>query len=84
MTSNMGRDQRQPSITGRDNYIILKALAYAIKTIRNLPASRQERADMKDMECLLLYWTRDFPVFLDEAEAHINVVALHQPLDRPT
>ena len=42
MTSNMSRNRRQPSITGRDNYIILKALAYAIKTIQSLPENRQE------------------------------------------
>ena len=35
--------------TGRDSYIIPKALAYAIATIQNLPDGQQEFGDMADM-----------------------------------
>lgn len=40
-------------ITGRDNYIILKALAYAIAVIEALPIERQEGSDCADMRDLL-------------------------------
>jgi hypothetical protein len=40
-------------ITGRDDDIMIKALAYAIATITNLPAIRQEASDCEDMVDLL-------------------------------
>jgi hypothetical protein len=36
-------------ITGRDTYIIAKALIYAITYIQSLPERRQEWSDMADM-----------------------------------
>jgi hypothetical protein len=41
------------NITGRDNIIIAKALAYAITTIDSLPRVRQEGSDRDDMLDLL-------------------------------
>ena len=44
--------QSQPAsheITGRDGYILAKALAYAIATIQSLPVIRQEASDCDDM-----------------------------------
>jgi hypothetical protein len=41
------------SVTGRDNYIIMNALAYAIEAISRLPERWQERSDQKDMIALL-------------------------------
>lgn len=38
------------SVTGRDGYIIAKALAYAFSTIERLPPRWQERSDMEDMK----------------------------------
>ncbi len=40
------------SITGRDTYIIAKALAYAIKTIESLPERWQEHSDYLDMKAI--------------------------------
>lgn len=40
-------------ITGRDDYILNKTLAYAITTIENLPKVRQESSDCDDMRALL-------------------------------
>ena len=40
-------------ITGRDSYIIVKALAYAIEAIDRLPFDAQERSDREDMIALL-------------------------------
>jgi hypothetical protein len=41
------------SVTGRDNYIIMNALAYAIEAIDRLPQRWQEWSDQKDMIALL-------------------------------
>jgi hypothetical protein len=41
-------------ITGRDNYIIGSALAYAIECINRLPDEWQEKSDKDDMEKLLI------------------------------
>lgn len=41
------------SVTGRDGYIINKALAYAISTIRALPKEQREESDAEDMLALL-------------------------------
>ncbi len=43
-----------PGVTGRDGYIIGKALAYAIATIDGLPEGQQERSDRDDMVAVLL------------------------------
>jgi hypothetical protein len=40
-------------ITGRDGYIICKALAYAIETIERLPQRWQELGDLEDMKLIL-------------------------------
>ncbi|WP_028713876.1 hypothetical protein [Paracoccus sp. J55] len=42
------------SVTGRDGYIAVKALVYAIAHIQSLPEDRQEYRDMLDM-CDLVY-----------------------------
>ena len=36
-------------VTGRDGYIVIQALLYAIARIQSLPADRQEWANMRDM-----------------------------------
>jgi hypothetical protein len=41
------------SVTGRDNYIIISALAYAIEAIDRLPQRWQEWSDRRDMIALL-------------------------------
>ena len=41
------------ALTGRDGYIIAKALAYAIAVIDRLPPELQERSDQDDMRQLL-------------------------------
>src|ERR1700728_1200770 len=41
------------SVTGRDRYIIVNALAYAIEAMDRLPQRWQERSDQKDMIALL-------------------------------
>lgn len=40
-------------ITGRDAYIMVKALGYAIASIAALPEDRQEESDCYDMRTLL-------------------------------
>lgn len=41
------------SITGRDGYILTRALAYAISAITALPTYLQARSDLADMQALL-------------------------------
>jgi hypothetical protein len=41
------------NVTGRDDYIIAKSLAYAISIIDALPQERQEGSDREDMARLL-------------------------------
>jgi hypothetical protein len=41
-------------ITGRDDYIITKALAYAIAFIDELPEDEQAASDRNDMAALLI------------------------------
>jgi hypothetical protein len=41
------------SITGRDAYIVAKALVYAVETIEALPERWQEWSDCQDMKAIL-------------------------------
>ena len=43
----------KPSVTGRDGYIMAKALAYAIAYIDSLPEEKREASDRNDMVALL-------------------------------
>ena len=45
--------ESKSDITGRDMYIVLQALAYAIETIERLPPECQEASEMEDMKALL-------------------------------
>jgi hypothetical protein len=38
----------------RDNFILAKALAYAIEAIESLPKNRQEWSDCQDMKAILV------------------------------
>ena len=73
--TNTNQNKAQ-SITGRDDMIINKALAYAILTIENLPRERQEQSDCDDMRALLVARTssaahRDH--VMQGARAHIGL-----------
>lgn len=41
------------NITGRDRYVLVKALVYAIAAIDSRPSDQQERSDRDDMARLL-------------------------------
>jgi len=72
-TPTRSRRARQVSVTGRDAFIIQKALAYAALCIEGLPSKRQEISDHDDMLGLLKFLAEDwFDYFLDGARAHIN------------
>lgn len=75
MTKNNTATPKAASVTGRDGYIIAKALAYAIARIQSLPDDRQEYGDMLDM-CALLH-ERDLPqstldMILLDVERHVQ------------
>ena len=60
-------------ITGRDSYIILKALAYASITIERLPDAFQERSDRMDMIAILNATAGESAnYFLTTARSHIE------------
>jgi hypothetical protein len=46
-------DSGKPSVTGRDDYLIAKALLYAIAFIESLPEQQRELSDRDDMVALL-------------------------------
>jgi len=72
MTINRRRMSRQ-SITGRDGYLVLQALAYSILTIEALPEPQQEWSNKEQMKELLKVWSRGGSEdFLDNARHHIN------------
>jgi hypothetical protein len=53
-TPLIGRGFSDPGgVTGRDAYILAKALAYAIQTIEALPERWQEWSDCRDMQAIL-------------------------------
>jgi len=44
---------KRSSVTGRDDYVIAKALVYAIAFIESLPEQQRELSDRDDMVALL-------------------------------
>jgi hypothetical protein len=68
------RRSRQPvSVTGRDVYLVLQALAYTIRTIEALPEDRQEFSNKEQMKILLDVWSRGRAEdFLTSAQRHID------------
>jgi hypothetical protein len=61
------------SITGRDGYLVLQALAYTILTIEALPEKQQEWSNKEQMKTLLEVWSRGHSEdFLDNARCHID------------
>jgi hypothetical protein len=59
-------------VTGRDGYLTLQALAYAIETIDRLPPRWQEWSNMLDMIDLLDMLTPHADEFRLEARGHIE------------
>ncbi len=50
------------SITGRDGYVVAKALYSSIKYTESLPPELRERSDCKDVKAILL---ATFPMFAE-------------------
>jgi hypothetical protein len=83
VSRNCRRRQRVPaSVTGRDGYLVLQALAYAITTIEGLPEDRQEYSNKEQMKRLLDIWSRSDPYYLDNAQCHISGRARPMPVTR--
>jgi len=74
MSISKGRRRRQPaSVTGRDGYLVLQALAYTILTIEALPKCQQEWSNKEDMKALLHVLSRgDSEYYPDDARRHIE------------
>jgi hypothetical protein len=71
-TSNKTTTTNQDNITGRDGFIIRKALAYAIEAIESLPKCWQERSDTDEMIQLLNAATADPDYFRIVARSHLE------------
>jgi hypothetical protein len=61
----MKKSLTNTNITGRDNYIIAKALIYAIAEIQSLPSEKQEYSDMMDMCDIANKFWPDFLAILE-------------------
>jgi hypothetical protein len=65
--------RQSASVTGRDGYLVLQALAYTILTIEALPEPQQEWSNKEQMKTLLEVWSRGHSEdFLDNAQYHID------------
>jgi hypothetical protein len=60
------------SITGRDDYILMKALGYAIEAIGRLPRRWQEGSDQEDMIMLLNAMSFNPEMYRLGARAHLE------------
>jgi hypothetical protein len=49
----VSKTAKVPNVTGRDEYLVNNAIAFAINTIQNLPASVQRKDDLRDLYDLL-------------------------------
>jgi hypothetical protein len=58
-------------ITGRDNYIVMNALAYAIEAIGRLPKRWQEGSDQDDMIALLNAMSNQADFYRIGARGHL-------------
>lgn len=77
---------RWGGITGRDGYIIEKALAYAINTIDGLPFRQQEGSDRDDMMAILetlLPHPTQFGEAMESACSHMGRDHVVGPDDSP-
>lgn len=75
MTKNIISTPKAATITGRDGYITVKALVYAVACLQSLPDDRAEYSDMADM-CEILH-ASDLPeslldMILLSVEHHIQ------------
>jgi hypothetical protein len=66
-------------VTGRDGYIIAKALAYAISVIDALPQGRQEGSDREDMARLLAAMRSNH--LMGGARAHLGLNVLFDDVE---
>jgi hypothetical protein len=71
--STTPRRPKRVSVTGRDGYLVLQALAYTILTIEALPDRWQEWSNKEQMKKLLHVWSRGYADhFLENARHHIT------------
>ena len=70
--SGARRTDRFPNVTGRDNYILMQALGYAIEAIGRLPERWQERSNREDMIKLLAAMSDNPEFYRLVARAHLQ------------
>ena len=65
-------------ITGRDGYIVCKALAYAILAIERLPREWREESDKEDMKQLLeAYAGKQAWFYLKDVRNNLECRSMH-------
>lgn len=70
------------NITGRDDYVLMQALAHATVALENLPEEWQEDALLYDMRHLLAHFTvypRVTQIFFDGARLRFALGRLPRP-----
>jgi hypothetical protein len=70
--SGARRIDRCPNVTGRDNYILMQALGYAIEAIGRLPERWQEWSNREDMIKLLAAMSDNPDFYRLVARAHLE------------
>lgn len=82
MSENLNTTTATPaatSVTGRDGYITLKAMLYAIASIQSLPEENREYGDLQDM--LLLVRAKAWDMSRNDATHDVPVLLCHAMLE---
>jgi hypothetical protein len=66
---NMNTEASTLSVTGRDHYIVVDALATALVALEQLPPEKQPESNMEDMNALLAAWASSATVSFMLAQA---------------
>jgi hypothetical protein len=70
---NMNTEASTLSVTGRDHYIVVDALATALVALEQLPPKQQPASNMEDMKALLAAWASSAMVSAMLAQAKCRI-----------
>jgi hypothetical protein len=70
---NMNTEASTLSVTGRDHYIVVDALATALVALEQLPPKQQPESNMEDMKALLAAWASSAMVSAMLAQAKCRI-----------
>lgn len=64
---------KSESVTGRDDWIMIEALATAVVFLEQLPPKRQPTSNMEDMKAIMAAWFHPSSVSLMLAQAKCRI-----------